>query len=203
MRTFQYSNRRLTSLLLAVCFVTAIAACSRTLSNNSAAAPSRLTAASETSLNDQNNSTATTAVVKALKANLRDKPARSGAIVTEVKKNDRLTVLDGAPTGPWYRVRETQVGSEGWIHGNVIALNPTNAAIAQAKPRTETRQVAAASPISSGRSYINVDGERVRSPVFSKAAPAGASARCGDGSYSFSQNRRGTCSHHGGVAEWL
>lgn len=26
---------------------------------------------------------------------------------------------------------------------------------------------------------------------------------CGDGTYSFSQNRRGTCSYHGGVAEWF
>lgn len=32
--------------------------------------------------------------------------------------------------------------------------------------------------------------------------PAGATAKCNDGTYSFSQNRQGTCSHHGGVAEW-
>jgi hypothetical protein len=34
-------------------------------------------------------------------------------------------------------------------------------------------------------------------------APAGASAKCRDGTFSFSQSRRGTCSHHGGVTEWL
>lgn len=34
-------------------------------------------------------------------------------------------------------------------------------------------------------------------------APRGASALCKDGTYSFSQSRRGTCSHHGGVAQWL
>ncbi|MCL5958996.1 MAG: DUF3761 domain-containing protein [Chloroflexi bacterium] len=34
-------------------------------------------------------------------------------------------------------------------------------------------------------------------------APSGATAICKDGTYSFSQNRRGTCSHHGGVAQWL
>jgi hypothetical protein len=33
--------------------------------------------------------------------------------------------------------------------------------------------------------------------------PAGASAKCRDGTYSFSQHRRGTCSHHGGVGSWL
>lgn len=51
--------------------------------------------------------------------------------------------------------------------------------------------------------YINSKGMRVRRPVRSSTAPAGATARCRDGTYSFSQSRRGTCSHHGGVAEWL
>ena len=35
------------------------------------------------------------------------------------------------------------------------------------------------------------------------SAPAGATARCRDGTYSYSQHRSGTCSHHGGVAAWL
>jgi Protein of unknown function (DUF3761) len=33
--------------------------------------------------------------------------------------------------------------------------------------------------------------------------PVGATARCVDGTYSYSQHRSGTCSHHGGVVEWL
>jgi hypothetical protein len=33
--------------------------------------------------------------------------------------------------------------------------------------------------------------------------PQGATAKCEDGTYSFSESRSGTCSHHGGVAEWL
>ena len=53
--------------------------------------------------------------------------------------------------------------------------------------------------------YKNPKGASVRSPVKTRSgkAPAGASARCRDGSYSFSQSRRGTCSHHGGVGSWL
>jgi hypothetical protein len=35
------------------------------------------------------------------------------------------------------------------------------------------------------------------------SAPPGATARCRDGTYSFSQHHSGTCSHHGGVAAWL
>ena len=37
----------------------------------------------------------------------------------------------------------------------------------------------------------------------SGSAPPGATARCKDGTYSYSQHRQGTCSHHGGVAVWL
>lgn len=40
-------------------------------------------------------------------------------------------------------------------------------------------------------------------PSSTPVIPSGATARCGDGSYSFSENRRGTCSRHGGVAQWL
>jgi len=51
--------------------------------------------------------------------------------------------------------------------------------------------------------YVNSKGETVKRPESCSAAPQGASAQCRDGSYSFSQSRRGTCSHHGGVAKWL
>lgn len=37
----------------------------------------------------------------------------------------------------------------------------------------------------------------------SPQAPSGATAQCNDGTYSYSAHRRGTCSHHGGVAVWL
>ncbi|MFA0805544.1 DUF3761 domain-containing protein, partial [Acinetobacter baumannii] len=33
--------------------------------------------------------------------------------------------------------------------------------------------------------------------------PSNATAKCRDGTWSFSLNRRGTCSGHGGVANWL
>lgn len=53
--------------------------------------------------------------------------------------------------------------------------------------------------------YMNKSGREVHSPAHSKngTAPAGASAQCRDGTYSFSQHRSGTCSRHGGVATWL
>lgn len=60
-----------------------------------------------------------------------------------------------------------------------------------------------ARPQSSIRHYTNTYGNRVQSPTHYSSQPTGATALCRDGSYSFSQSRRGTCSHHGGVARWL
>jgi hypothetical protein len=51
--------------------------------------------------------------------------------------------------------------------------------------------------------YVNVSGNCVLLPVAAATAPAGASAQCADGTYSSSQHRSGTCSHHGGVQRWL
>jgi len=56
---------------------------------------------------------------------------------------------------------------------------------------------------STGDGYTNSAGDYVQSPTYAPSAPAGATAKCGDGTYSFSQSRSGTCSHHGGVAQWL
>lgn len=48
--------------------------------------------------------------------------------------------------------------------------------------------------------YKNVDGNCVHRPSNNCE---GATAVCRDGSCSFSQHRQGTCSGHGGVAQWL
>jgi SH3-like domain-containing protein len=170
----------------------------------------------------QQDSATVTAIVKARKANLRDQPSPSAAVIATVNRGDLLSLADLKPTGPWYQIRETKTGSQGWIHGNTIdllqtaATNPASKA-ETTRPRTVSSErttspqpptpqdrtsTDSSAPTPSGRTYVNVDGIRVRSPVFTDTKPEGASARCRDGSYSFSLHRRGTCSHHGGVAEW-
>jgi len=67
-------------------------------------------------------------------------------------------------------------------------------------PKTSPPQ----SQLSNDNHYTNSDGQRVHSPAYSPGGvPNGATALCGDGTYSFSQHRSGTCSHHGGVAKWF
>lgn len=57
--------------------------------------------------------------------------------------------------------------------------------------------------LSNNHYHINSDGRRVHSPAKAASVPPGAIAVCRDGSYSFSQHHRGTCSYHGGVSRWL
>ena len=54
-----------------------------------------------------------------------------------------------------------------------------------------------------GNYYTAASGHRVHGPMRASSRPAGATARCRDGSWSFSESHRGTCSRHGGVASWL
>jgi Protein of unknown function (DUF3761) len=63
---------------------------------------------------------------------------------------------------------------------------PPAAAAKPAAPATTAKPAASAPSSTSG----NTD-------------PTGATAKCKDGTYSKSQHRSGTCSSHGGVAEWL
>ena len=52
---------------------------------------------------------------------------------------------------------------------------------------------------------MNKAEQEVHAPAKSidNMVPSGASAKFRNGSYSFNKNHRGTCSHHGGVADWL
>jgi hypothetical protein len=71
------------------------------------------------------------------------------------------------------------------------------------KPAAEKASEAETTPACTNGTYANSAGKTVCSPEESPTAPAGATAKCEDGTYSFSESRSGTCSHHGGVAEWL
>jgi hypothetical protein len=61
----------------------------------------------------------------------------------------------------------------------------------------------ATAPLCQHGYYKNVSGHCVKSPTRAPKAPAGATAKCRDSSYSFSEHASGTCSHHGGVAVWI
>lgn len=134
--------------------------------------------------------------------------------------------MEPTPNRPWYKKKRyliPPVLAISLILGSALSSDSTQqfpvqpAAAVEAKlpsvqPVVSTQKVSAPAPtatqpqsssLSNDNYYTNVDGNQVHSPAYSNTVPAGASAQCRDETYSFSQSRRGTCSHHGGVAEWL
>jgi hypothetical protein len=80
--------------------------------------------------------------------------------------------------------------------------SPSQQSATSSAANTTKSDTAKVNCTSSG-TYVNSKGQMVKRPETCSKPPKGATARCRDGSYSFSQSRRGTCSHHGGVAKWL
>ncbi|MDR0955929.1 MAG: G5 domain-containing protein [Candidatus Nomurabacteria bacterium] len=80
--------------------------------------------------------------------------------------------------------------------GETITKQPVNEVLS-----IGTYVAPAPQPTCSNGSYANSSGNTVCSP--SATNTGGATAICGDGSYSHSESRRGTCSHHGGVSQRL
>ena len=74
-----------------------------------------------------------------------------------------------------------------------------------AQSQIQATSVESQPTLSNRNNYTNVSGNTVHSPAYTSdnSVPAGATARCRDGTYSFSQHASGTCSHHSGVATWL
>jgi Protein of unknown function (DUF3761) len=86
------------------------------------------------------------------------------------------------------------------------AKAPASKTAVAAKASAPSKASATKKPSSSCDSathYVNSSGNCVLRPVAAPKAPAGATAKCNDGTYSSSQHRSGTCSRHGGVAQWL
>ena len=83
-----------------------------------------------------------------------------------------------------------------------VTAPPTSAAVVTTTPPATagTRTTSATLDCPDG-TYINAAGNEVCRPYASSTPPPGATARCRNGEYSFSQTPRGTCSGNGGVAE--
>jgi hypothetical protein len=74
----------------------------------------------------------------------------------------------------------------------------------EAEHREAERRESETTATCTNGTYVNSAGNTVCKPEESPSGPpAGATAECVDGTYSFSESRSGTCSYHGGVANWL
>jgi hypothetical protein len=127
--------------------------------------------------------------------NLRENPWIGNNIICVIPKSTLLTIdFSIQNSNEWIIVNYH--GKIGYVYSKYLA-NPN------LKSAFETSNIGTTQESVHLKYYTNSRGERVQSPTYYKTAPAGALAECRDGTYSFSRNRRGTCSRHGGVKRWL
>ena len=93
-------------------------------------------------------------------------------------------------------------------HGGVQKASKTKAAADTAAATPPATPAAAAAPAATtpaapAAAKTSTATKSVPTATASNTDPTGATAKCKDGTYSKSQHHSGTCSSHGGVAEWL
>lgn len=114
---------------------------------------------------------------------MRSDTTTTSEIITTIPRGTTVTLPDDCNC-KWILVKYN--GRVGYVYSKYLSITPSG---------IQEHGVI--------KHYTNSAGERVQSPTYYNAAPAGATALCRDGTYSFSRSRRGTCSHHGGVKIWL
>lgn len=125
--------------------------------------------------------------------NMRSLPCTCAEVTTVIPKGSTISVLNYEDE-QWARVS---------YNGHVNYVSRKYITPHKASSRKHSKSNLGCRTSSNVNYYTNSYGERVQSPTYYTTAPAGATALCRDGTYSFSRSRRGTCSHHGGVAKWL
>jgi Protein of unknown function (DUF3761) len=88
-------------------------------------------------------------------------------------------------------------------HGGVQKAVKTKAAASTAAAPAATAPAAAAAPAAAPAAKTSTASKSAPAATAGNTDPTGATAKCKDGTYSKSQHHSGTCSSHGGVAEWL
>lgn len=132
--------------------------------------------------------------------NVRTSPSTRSSVLGNFNKGQ--TIYVNKITGDWAEVTisSSEYGSQtAYVHKNYLS----RASKTQITHFKNKQNYSTATPTGGVKYYTNSYGERVQSPTHYNSQPKGATALCRDGTYSFSRSRRGTCSHHGGVAQWL
>lgn len=139
-------------------------------------------------------SMAQTPFVTTANLNMRTLPCTCAGVSATIPKGETIYVLN-YEDDLWARVSYN--GHVDYVSRKYIVQKTTQPKTYKSTTSTGVRSGSAI------KYYTNSRGKRVQSPTYYQTAPAGATALCRDGTYSFSRSRRGTCSHHGGVARWL
>jgi hypothetical protein len=120
-------------------------------------------------------------------------PAVSTTAAT--RSTTTIPVTTAAPTTTTVRVLPTTVAPT-----TTVSSPTTRAPALEPAPAPPATPVTPAPTGCGADSYVNSSGACILRPYAAPAPPAGATAMCNDGTYSFSAHHSGSCSHHGGVA---
>jgi hypothetical protein len=90
----------------------------------------------------------------------------------------------------------------GGVQKAITAPAATAAPAAKPAPAATPAPAAAAAPAATA-AKTSTATKSAPTATAGNTDPTGATAKCKDGTYSKSQHHSGTCSSHGGVAEWL
>lgn len=131
---------------------------------------------------------------------LRYGPGTRYQVVTVIPKGTAVTI-DEDCNCKWIAVE--YCGNIGYVSSKYLSNGYSRSSKTNRGYQYHHSSTTYSHPTSSVRYYTNTYGERVQSPTYYSSIPSCATAICRDGTYSFSRNRRGTCSHHDGVARWL
>jgi hypothetical protein len=183
-----------TGLFLLVGLIAAFSPKTSSSQSISTPTPARFTATPEQQLNSippketinqkerLKTASAASATVITENANLRQTPNQNGEVLQTIPLDSSVEVIK--QNGAWFFVAFG--AAKGWMHGNTIRYDN------QVNSLRENPSIPKSDPRS------NNDDK----PTIQKPDSSGASAKCADGTLSYSASRRGTCSHHGGVAMW-
>lgn len=117
-----------------------------------------------------------TAIVISPHANMRQYDNGNASVLEVVPQDASVEVIK--QQGVWFLVKTET--NQGWLHGNTLKLQSY-----QTPPVKMSTGITTVQP----------------KPTI-ETNDTGATAKCADGTLSYSAHRRGTCSHHGGVAVW-
>ena len=104
-----------------------------------------------------------------------------------------------------FKLRFSATGQCGacWTITNLSGISAAHLRVRHSSTSTSTTSPQPTSTSCGSAYYRNSDGHCVLRPTANPPDPAGATAQCVDGTYSYSEHASGTCSHHGGVARWI
>lgn len=142
------------------------------------------------------------ACVTASQLNVREGPGTQYRVVGGVPRDECIKADARDGSGGWLRIKSANwwnAPSGGWVSADYLAVSGSSSSL----PVRSGGSPIIYQPTPTNLVILPTPDYVLESEPTSAGGGGGPTALCWDGTYSYSQHRRGTCSWHGGVREWL